>query len=318
MRSTEDPRSRSSSAVTTRCTEVSSHAGSGDSSQRKTRHLGAVRHEAEIVTYPRRMTTPEAPAPRACAGCSSGSRSPSRRSPSWPDPATMGACRRAPRDRGRAGARSLPALAVPDDASGCSCSATRGPTGRPRPTDPGVRVPSGRPPRLARRGRRCPRQRLPQAGDRRRCLRRAHRRPRPEADPDLVIVQGSINDRLRYDAGYREAVAAAWDTLEAIYPAAPSSSSAPRPRCCRWSEHRVAWTATSPRSPPPAGGHTSRRSATHGSREENYLDIIDIGLRSGLRHRPTPGTPIWRSGWLPRSPPDEGATVTAEAPADAP
>ena len=40
----------------------------------------------------------------------------------------------------------------------------------------------------------------------------------PALDPDLVIVQGSINDRKQGAAGYRDAVNAAWDDLGAIYP----------------------------------------------------------------------------------------------------
>src|SRR5690606_36576629 len=42
----------------------------------------------------------------------------------------------------------------------------------------------------------------------------------PALDPDLVIIQGSINDRASGAAGYREAVAAAWDALVATYPEA--------------------------------------------------------------------------------------------------
>ena len=40
----------------------------------------------------------------------------------------------------------------------------------------------------------------------------------PALDPDLVIVQGSINDRRQGASGYREAVDAAWDDLSARYP----------------------------------------------------------------------------------------------------
>ena len=39
-------------------------------------------------------------------------------------------------------------------------------------------------------------------------------------DPDLVIVQGSINDRALGKPGYREAVTAAWDALAEVYPEA--------------------------------------------------------------------------------------------------
>jgi len=41
-----------------------------------------------------------------------------------------------------------------------------------------------------------------------------------DLDPDLVIVQGSINDRRLPAAGYREAVDAAWDALAERYPSA--------------------------------------------------------------------------------------------------
>lgn len=37
--------------------------------------------------------------------------------------------------------------------------------------------------------------------------------------PDLVIIQGSINDRELGAEGYRKAVTAAWDSLTALYPA---------------------------------------------------------------------------------------------------
>ncbi|MDN3494567.1 SGNH/GDSL hydrolase family protein [Planococcus sp. APC 4015] len=40
----------------------------------------------------------------------------------------------------------------------------------------------------------------------------------PSLDPDLVVVEGSINDRLLYPDGYRDAVTAAWDALASTYP----------------------------------------------------------------------------------------------------
>lgn len=40
----------------------------------------------------------------------------------------------------------------------------------------------------------------------------------PAIDPDLVIIQGSINDRDQGAEGYREAATAAWDALAATYP----------------------------------------------------------------------------------------------------
>lgn len=52
----------------------------------------------------------------------------------------------------------------------------------------------------------------------------------PALDPDLVIVQGSINDRRLPAAGYRAAVDAAWDALAAIYPRAQIVILGPAPQ----------------------------------------------------------------------------------------
>jgi len=52
----------------------------------------------------------------------------------------------------------------------------------------------------------------------------------PELDPEIVIVQGSINDRRQGAAGYREAVVAAWDSLAATYPEATIVILGPAPQ----------------------------------------------------------------------------------------
>lgn len=52
----------------------------------------------------------------------------------------------------------------------------------------------------------------------------------PALSPDLVIVQGSINDRRLPAEGYREAVTAAWDALAARYPAASFVILGPAPQ----------------------------------------------------------------------------------------
>lgn len=41
----------------------------------------------------------------------------------------------------------------------------------------------------------------------------------PDLDPDLILIEGSINDRKVPAAGYADAVTAAWDALTAAYPA---------------------------------------------------------------------------------------------------
>jgi lysophospholipase L1-like esterase len=52
----------------------------------------------------------------------------------------------------------------------------------------------------------------------------------PALDPDLIIVEGSINDRRLYPTGYRDAVTAAWDALEARYPDAEIVILGPSPQ----------------------------------------------------------------------------------------
>lgn len=52
----------------------------------------------------------------------------------------------------------------------------------------------------------------------------------PTWTPDLVIVEGSINDRRLPAAGYRTAVTAAWDALAATYPDAAVVIMGPAPQ----------------------------------------------------------------------------------------
>ncbi|MGC5169371.1 SGNH/GDSL hydrolase family protein [Microbacterium sp. DT81.1] len=52
----------------------------------------------------------------------------------------------------------------------------------------------------------------------------------PALDPDLVILQGSINDRAQGAEGYRAAVTAAWDAVAALYPDTPIVILGPAPQ----------------------------------------------------------------------------------------
>jgi len=52
----------------------------------------------------------------------------------------------------------------------------------------------------------------------------------PALDPDVILVEGSINDRKLYPAGYRDAVTAAWDALGARYPDAEIVILGPSPQ----------------------------------------------------------------------------------------
>lgn len=109
----------------------------------------------------------------------------------------------------------------------------------------------------------------------------------PTLDPDLVIIQGSINDRAAGAAGYREAVTAAWDALAATYPDATIVVLGPAP-------HEL-----------PVGDATARidhdLAALAGGRgwwyispvqeawitDQNYLAVIDVDL--GKKHPSTDG-----------------------------
>jgi lysophospholipase L1-like esterase len=109
----------------------------------------------------------------------------------------------------------------------------------------------------------------------------------PALDPDLVIIQGSINDRASGASGYREAVTAAWDALAATYPDATIVVLGPAP-------HEL-----------PVGGATARidqdLAALAGGRgwwyispvqaewitDQNYLAVIDVDL--GNLHPSTDG-----------------------------
>ena len=52
----------------------------------------------------------------------------------------------------------------------------------------------------------------------------------PDLAPDLVVVQGSINDRREPADGYADAVAAAWDELTVLYPDTPIVILGPAPQ----------------------------------------------------------------------------------------
>jgi lysophospholipase L1-like esterase len=109
----------------------------------------------------------------------------------------------------------------------------------------------------------------------------------PSLAPDLVIIQGSINDRREGPAGYRDAVNAAWDSLSATYPKASIIVLGPAP-------HKL-----------PVGSGTARidkdLAELAGARgwwyispvtetwitEQNYLNVIDVDR--GQKHPSTDG-----------------------------
>lgn len=109
----------------------------------------------------------------------------------------------------------------------------------------------------------------------------------PSLAPDLVIVQGSINDREQGEAGYREAVAAAWDALAATYPEAAIVILGPAP-------HQLPAAAGTVRIDRDLGELAAARGWWYISpladgwiTEQNYLDVIDVEV--GRRHPSTDG-----------------------------
>lgn len=109
----------------------------------------------------------------------------------------------------------------------------------------------------------------------------------PDIAPDLVLIQGSINDRREPAAGYADAVNAAWDDLTALYPEVPIVVLGPAP-------HEL-----------PVGAATARidrdLERLAGARgwwyispvqeewitDANYLQLIDVGI--GRKHPSTDG-----------------------------
>jgi len=99
----------------------------------------------------------------------------------------------------------------------------------------------------------------------------------PALDPDLIIVEGSINDRKAYPDGYRDAVTAAWDALAARYPDAqivilgPSPQVLPVESATRRIDAELGELAAA------RGWWYVSPIAEDWITEANYLDIIDTG-----------------------------------------
>lgn len=109
----------------------------------------------------------------------------------------------------------------------------------------------------------------------------------PALTPDLVLIQGSINDRAQGVAGYREAVTAAWDALAAKYPDATIVVLGPAP-------HELPVGAETARIDADLGELAGARGwwyispvAQNWITPQNYLDVIDVEV--GRKHPSTNG-----------------------------
>lgn len=110
----------------------------------------------------------------------------------------------------------------------------------------------------------------------------------PALDPDLVIVQGSINDRVRYPTGYAEAVTAAWDELAALYPDARIVIVGPAPQVLPVEAGTTGIDAALARLAGERGWWYISPIADDWITPENYLDVIDTG-EVGRNHPSTAG-----------------------------
>lgn len=106
-------------------------------------------------------------------------------------------------------------------------------------------------------------------------------------DPDLVIIQGSINDRREPAAGYAAAVNAAWDDLTTLYPEVPIVVLGPAP-------HELPVSAATARIDRDLAALAAARGWWYISpvqeqwiTEANYLQLIDVGV--GRKHPSTAG-----------------------------
>ena len=109
----------------------------------------------------------------------------------------------------------------------------------------------------------------------------------PTLTPDLVIIQGSINDRAQGVAGYRDAVNAAWDAMAAKYPEAAIVVLGPAP-------HELPVGAATARIDKDLSDLAAARGwwyispvAQNWITPQNYLDVIDVEI--GRKHPSTEG-----------------------------
>jgi len=137
----------------------------------------------------------------------------------------------------------------------------------------------------------------------------------PSLAPDLVIVEGSINDRRLPAKGYRDAVTAAWDSLAQIYPDARFVILGPSPQVLPVESATARIDADLAELAALRGWWYISPVAEEWINSANYLDVIDTGL--GRSHPSTEGH-AYLADRLGRALATraEGADVVADAPLD--
>ena len=109
----------------------------------------------------------------------------------------------------------------------------------------------------------------------------------PALDPDLVIVEGSINDRRLAATGYREAVTSAWDALAALYPEATIVIIGPAPQALPLQDSTARIDADLAELSAARGWWYVSPIAEGWITPDNYADMIDTGI--GRDHPSTNG-----------------------------
>lgn len=99
----------------------------------------------------------------------------------------------------------------------------------------------------------------------------------PALDPDVIIVEGSINDRRLYPDGYRDAVKAAWDALDARYPDADIVILGPAPQVLPVERSTRSIDADLGELASARGWWYISPIAEDWITQANYLDVIDTG-----------------------------------------
>ena len=113
----------------------------------------------------------------------------------------------------------------------------------------------------------------------------------PALDPDLVIIEGSINDRRLPAAGYRDAVTAAWDAVVALYPEATIVILGPAPQVLPVEESTARIDSDLAALAAARGWWYISPIADEWITPDNYVQVIDTGI--GREHPSTSGHGWW-------------------------
>ncbi|GAA5204017.1 SGNH/GDSL hydrolase family protein [Microbacterium jejuense] len=110
----------------------------------------------------------------------------------------------------------------------------------------------------------------------------------PALDPDVIVVEGSINDRKLYPTGYRDAVTSAWDALQTRYPDAEIVILGPAPQVLPVQKATRAIDADLAELAAARGWWYVSPIGEGWITDADYLDIIDTGP-VGRNHPSTSG-----------------------------